>query len=919
MGKTCLRAGPRSYGPALGALRSARGASALLLSAILLAVLGALGPACDDGARDQLRPHDAPGPTDASAVPGLAFIVAGEGAGGPGEIGIDEGGVAHVLVSLTKAPAGPLVANVALGAALTVSPQTLTFDSSNFNVPQSLTISAPQDDNVTSEITEATISASGVPDGKIAVHVRDDDTQVLVVEPGVLTVTEGATDKFTVQLGFAPAGDTVVTITSPKPGAATVAPAALTFTAANWSSPQTVTVTGVVDSNVADESVDLALSTAGLTDTAVSVTVTDKDILNISISPSSLVLTEGAAAKTFTVALTQQPAANLTVGLASNDVGAATVTPATLTFTSLNYATPQTVTVTPVSDPDTMNEAVTVTASAAALTSKDVMVLVKDDDVQDIQPSTTAVTVNEGATTTFTVRLPFDPVTPLTIDLRTSNPAAATVSPGSLTFTSADYATPRTVTVTGAFDNNTVAEGVALTLTSPGLVTRTVWATTVDRDTQAFVVTPGAGAVTESGTATLSVRLAFNPLADTTVTVASSDTTAMTVSPATLLFTAWNYANPQAVTLSGVKNAGTADRAVNVTASAPGIASAVVPVTVVDVDVQSLSIAPTSLTLTEGGATGTIAVKLTRAPAADVTVSLASQNTAVATVSPATLTFTPANFATPQSATLWPVHDANAVTDVTALVVSAPGLTTQTVTVTVADADVQALIVTPTTLSVVEGATSTFTVRLAFAPTAPTSVSVTSSNGLAASVLSTSLTFTPANYAAPQTVTVAGVPDANTTAETVVMTVATTGVGNGAVLVRTVDTTAPACDAPATLPLPSSGNHNAGLTCIQSGCHTQARGSLPGPMTIGGTLFTSLAGGTPVAQATIHVVDANNVDVKISTAQNGNFWSTQAIAFPIRLRASKCPNIDKAMGSSVASNGGSCNFCHGNGNRIHLP
>ena len=44
-----------------------------------------------------------------------------------------------------------------------------------------------------------------------------------------------------------PASDVVLTVTSGDTGEATVGPATLTFTTANWNSPQTVTVTGVND------------------------------------------------------------------------------------------------------------------------------------------------------------------------------------------------------------------------------------------------------------------------------------------------------------------------------------------------------------------------------------------------------------------------------------------------------------------------------------------------------------------------------------------------------------------------------------------------------------------------------------------------------------------------------------------------
>src|SRR5436190_139325 len=54
---------------------------------------------------------------------------------------------------------------------------------------------------------------------------------------------------------------------------------------------------------------------------------------------------------TFTVVLNTQPAADVTIALTSSDTTEGTVSPATLTFTPVNWATAQTVTVTGVNDP----------------------------------------------------------------------------------------------------------------------------------------------------------------------------------------------------------------------------------------------------------------------------------------------------------------------------------------------------------------------------------------------------------------------------------------------------------------------------------------------------------------------------------------------------------------------------------------
>src|SRR5439155_1609915 len=140
----------------------------------------------------------------------------------------------------------------------------------------------------------------------------------------------------------------------------TVSPASLTFTSGNWNTAQTVTVTGVDDFGV-DGAVAYTIVTAGATSTDagysgmnasdVGVTNTDNDTAGITVSPTSgLTTTEGGGTATFTAVLTSQPTANVPILLDSLPISEGTVSPASLTFTSGNWNTAQTVTITGVND-----------------------------------------------------------------------------------------------------------------------------------------------------------------------------------------------------------------------------------------------------------------------------------------------------------------------------------------------------------------------------------------------------------------------------------------------------------------------------------------------------------------------------------------------------------------------------------------
>ena len=139
-----------------------------------------------------------------------------------------------------------------------------------------------------------------------------------------------------------------------------------------------MTVTGVddavVDGNQPYTIVTAAASSGdagynGLNAADVSVTNTDNEPSpGITVSPvSGLVTTEAGGTATFTVVLNTQPTANVTIGLSSSDTTEGTVSPASLTFTTANWNTAQTVTVTGVDDAvDDGNQPYTIVTAAAS-------------------------------------------------------------------------------------------------------------------------------------------------------------------------------------------------------------------------------------------------------------------------------------------------------------------------------------------------------------------------------------------------------------------------------------------------------------------------------------------------------------------------------------------------------------------------
>lgn len=199
-------------------------------------------------------------------------------------------------------------------------------------------------------LTEDTIDAS-------TSGLDNDDSGLVVGAISAHTTEAGGTATFTVRLATQPTANVTITVGSDDTGEGTAGPTTLTFTSANWNVDQTVTVTGV-DDLLLDGDASYGVSVTAASDDShydgASNTVTvindDNDTAGLTLGAISAHTTEAGGTATFTVRLSSQPSADVTITLASGDDTEGTVGPTTLTFTSANWNTPQTVTVTGVDD-----------------------------------------------------------------------------------------------------------------------------------------------------------------------------------------------------------------------------------------------------------------------------------------------------------------------------------------------------------------------------------------------------------------------------------------------------------------------------------------------------------------------------------------------------------------------------------------
>jgi Ca2+-binding RTX toxin-like protein len=304
----------------------------------------------------------------------------------------------------------------------------------------------------------------------------------VTVSPTTTTATEGgATGSFTVVLTSAPTGDVTIALT---PNAqVTTNVASLTFTNANWNIAQTVTVTAVDDAAVEGThagSVVLGAATSsdgaysGIDPTDVSVTITDNDVPAVNVSQTSVNVTEGGAAATFTVVLSLAPTADVSVLVsAGGDALVAGGATTTLTFTTANWNIAQTVNVTALDDglvEGTENTTVTLGAATSTdanwngINPADVSVAIADANAIGFLISPTAISVTEGGSEgSFTVRLRSMPTADVTIPVSAGSGLSTAVT--ELVFTAANWNLPQTVTfsaVDDVFSEGTTSSAIIL-------------------------------------------------------------------------------------------------------------------------------------------------------------------------------------------------------------------------------------------------------------------------------------------------------------------------------------------------------------------------------------------------------------------------------------------------------------------------
>ncbi|NCC32459.1 MAG: hypothetical protein EOM24_10615, partial [Chloroflexia bacterium] len=505
----------------------------------------------------------------------------------PTALTVAEGASATYTVELTSQPTTTVTVNLAVPGGVTTSARSLTFTEATWTAPQTVTVTATENEIVEGErrvtirhaVTSTALGYAGLAVAPVAVTLTDNDRAGVTITPTTLTVAEGASATYTVELTSQPT--TTVTVNLTVPAGVTTTVRSLTFTEANWTAPQTVTVTatenqiaeGARTATIRHAVASTAFGYVGLAVAPVAVTITDNDTAGFTLSESAVTLAEGAIF-TYTVQLTSQPTATVTLNL--NQPATLAVTPTILSFTDRGWATPQTVTVTALDDDIARGDRTlaithTITSSDpvyAALNAPVVEVTVSDDDTAGLTvlPPTLALSEDPTAldnTGVFSLTLETQPLAEVTITLTPD--AQVDVAPSTLVFTVDTWDDPQNVTVTAV--NDAIAEPsphtgvITISSASTDANYNRTWSdytlSITDNDVAGIeVVAPSGQFTSEDGDfVTMTLRLTSQPTASVSIDITSSDVSEGVVSAVgglPLVFDATNWNVPQIVTITGV-------------------------------------------------------------------------------------------------------------------------------------------------------------------------------------------------------------------------------------------------------------------------------------------------------------------------------------------------------------------------------
>ncbi len=721
----------------------------------------------------------------------------------PAGLTIPEGGGLAYRVKLTSRPAHDVIIAVTHSGDqdIGIDNRELTFTDSDWETAQAVTVSAAQDDDARHDA--ATLSHTvastdgdynGITASEVAVTVTDDEMAGVSILPEELAIAEGGSDTYQVVLTSQPTHEVTVTITRSGDGGISIDDQELTFTDSDWKTARVVRASAAHDDDARDDAATFSHTVSstdadynGIAVSEVDVTVTDDETAGVTVTPASLTIPEGGGLA-YRVMLTSRPAHDVIIAVTHSgdqDIG---INDQELTFTDSDWNQAQTVAVTAAQDEDARDDTATLSHSVVStdtdyngITVSEVEVTVTDDEIAGLSIRPTELTIAEGGSETYQVVLTSQPAHDVTVTITRSGDGDIGIDDQELTFTDSDWKTARVVRASAAHDDDARDDAATFSHTVSstdadynGITVSEVDVTVTDDETAGVTVTPAGLTIPEGGGLAYRVMLTSRPAHDVIIAVTHSGDQDIGINDQELTFTDsdWNQAQTVAVTAAQDEDArdDTATFSHTVTSTDGdynGITASEVAVTVTDDEMAGVSILPEELTIAEGGS-DTYQVVLTSQPTDDVIVTITRSGDGGISIDDQELTFTDSDWKTARVVRASAAHDDDARDDAATFshTVSSTdgdynGIAVPNVDVTVTDDETAGVSITPTKLTIAEGASDSYQVVLTSQPAHDVTVTITHSGDPDIGIDNRELTFTDSDWETAQAVTVSAAQDDN--------------------------------------------------------------------------------------------------------------------------------------------------------------
>lgn len=393
----------------------------------------------------------------------------------------------------------------------------------------------------------------------------------------------------------------------------------------------------------------------------------------IDFDTSIIELIEGAEGKKCIFKLNAKPKSDVIVTIKSDHNDRLSISSSSLTFTPSNWNTNQAVTFTAVDDHianGDLNFSITINSSSGDSRFNDikntVQVKIKDNDDVGIVYDDSSIILNEGKSVVRAFKLKSQPLADVILNISSDHDDKLTISSKQLIFTSSNWNINQSVIFT-AIDDNIASGDLSFNIKIKSSSTDALYNNipenvvpiTIKDDDIAGIIYDSTSAILNEGQyITRRFKLKSQPTSDVTLNISSNNSSRISISKSSLIFTASNWDTEQSVKFTAIDDSiddGDVTVSVNINSTSADIyynnLSSGFAITVKDNDTSGIIADTTPATITEGQHI-TRTFKLKSQPTSNVVLNISSNDTnSRLSISKSSLVFTESNWNIEQSVT----------------------------------------------------------------------------------------------------------------------------------------------------------------------------------------------------------------------------------------------------------------------------